>query len=688
MVQSEKKFMTETQTLRNQFDEVHQIMKSKIIFDDTRYAKYNVLNLPSVPLTIIKDYSGIKNAAVESFKKLTLHFSAFLSFDKNKLQSNSNMIDGDYFDTINQLFNTADILLSELNNFAEHLNNNLFKGSGPYDIITMTFKKIASSLGTYSTLYTTKTNAENEHITYFNSEMKENNLALAKCASQFHLIVSKADPFLSEFISTLERGSSQSSNIVALQKLSECFDSIRDTMRFSCKISGTMIQLEQNALQKVDANNEKKLESLLDALADLECLSDLLKKYVSDSNTSKIKVRGGDVSPEESTYSKNLFYNKAREYVQRVNEMEPYVHIPYLQQLENQQGLKEAQSALKHKQEEIQSLVETISQQTKQIEYIKNELDSAKDTISLKNKKTSELLSELGDARLKLQQVTESKLKLDTISTSSVPSADLVSLSEDDRSDDLEKDLIDWNSETNISSAPESFASREPNLDTISSISKNQFSTSARIGSITENDSVLLSTQSQYGSDPSKSSSAISNSVTIPSESWSMIVFDEDGKQSNSLRLSDEESTREHKLKQFYEMKMAALSNQVDIANKKLVELNRRCIELDRQLRDAVNKKQVIVKELEDTHSAFKDSKDEVESVRNNYEEQLKVLTEHLVSVSDKISDHQEELSAIKNCTVRCGKCKTWNTIGWLMKEGKMGQICSGGNHPTSFNYA
>jgi hypothetical protein len=37
---------------------------------------------------------------------------------------------------------------------------------------------------------------------------------------------------------------------------------------------------------------------------------------------------------------------------------------------------------------------------------------------------------------------------------------------------------------------------------------------------------------------------------------------------------------------------------------------------------------------------------------------------------------------------VRCGKCKTWNTIAWLITDGKNGQCCSKGNHPSSFNYA
>jgi len=69
-------------------------------------------------------------------------------------------------------------------------------------------------------------------------------------------------------------------------------------------------------------------------------------------------------------------------------------------------------------------------------------------------------------------------------------------------------------------------------------------------------------------------------------------------------------------------------------------------------------------------------------------ESQIKLLSDHLVELTDKIRKYEDELTVIKSHRVRCGKCKTWNTVGWLIDKGQNGRFCSRGNHPSSFNFA
>lgn len=66
----------------------------------------------------------------------------------------------------------------------------------------------------------------------------------------------------------------------------------------------------------------------------------------------------------------------------------------------------------------------------------------------------------------------------------------------------------------------------------------------------------------------------------------------------------------------------------------------------------------------------------------------MATLTEHLIHLNEKVAAQEDELETVKSFRVRCAKCKTWNTIGWLMTEGQNGQLCSGGNHPSGLNYA
>jgi protein phosphatase 1 regulatory subunit 21 len=149
-----------------------------------------------------------------------------------------------------------------------------------------------------------------------------------------------------------------------------------------------------------------------------------------------------------------------------------------------------------------------------------------------------------------------------------------------------------------------------------------------------------------------------------------------------------EDKAREADMRRYYEDKFTHLKSQLELADKSGLELISKSAKLEQTLEDAVSERDLLQQQISATNDRILRSKEELETTRENYEAQLKLLTEHLVSLNEKIGTYEEELSQIKSFKVKCGKCSGWNTVGWLMTEGKMGQRCSKGNHPSSLNYA
>jgi hypothetical protein len=65
----------------------------------------------------------------------------------------------------------------------------------------------------------------------------------------------------------------------------------------------------------------------------------------------------------------------------------------------------------------------------------------------------------------------------------------------------------------------------------------------------------------------------------------------------------------------------------------------------------------------------------------------MTMLTEHITIMNEKLANQSEQISSMKSSKVFCGKCKKWNTIEWLITEGKNGAKCIGGNHGSYYNY-
>jgi len=174
----------------------------------------------------------------------------------------------------------------------------------------------------------------------------------------------------------------------------------------------------------------------------------------------------------------------------------------------------------------------------------------------------------------------------------------------------------------------------------------------------------------------------------VSSNKWSITVLDESGKQSNSLNVSEQDRERESKLKQYYLEKYAQLESQLQMSDSKALDLFNRKEKLEQLLQQTKEERDALQEQFRNLRTTALQSTDALESTKNNYEQQLTCMSEHVIVLNENIAKIREELEQVKKFRVRCGKCKQWNTMEWLMTEGKNGRYCSKGNHPSSLNYA
>jgi len=171
------------------------------------------------------------------------------------------------------------------------------------------------------------------------------------------------------------------------------------------------------------------------------------------------------------------------------------------------------------------------------------------------------------------------------------------------------------------------------------------------------------------------------------SKAYRMVVVDEMGRQSTTLSVTQEYKTREETVHEFYESKMKQLLQQMKLLDKKAMQIYSARSLTVKQLKECTEERDGLDKKILALQQQLEDLKEDSESTKVTLEQQLSVFSEHISNQKDVLSKLQDEIDNLKSHRVFCGKCKTWNTVGWLLTEGKNGQRCSKGNHGSYYNY-
>jgi len=179
------------------------------------------------------------------------------------------------------------------------------------------------------------------------------------------------------------------------------------------------------------------------------------------------------------------------------------------------------------------------------------------------------------------------------------------------------------------------------------------------------------------------------NSDTGNNRGYKITVIDENAEESSSLQVTKIDRERENALKQHFQSKRAQLLAQMKIADEKAVKYYEEYQRVSSELKAVSEQNQTRKEALEAAQAQQLTAMEDLESTRRNYEDQMKVMTEHFMSLNDKLGKQEDSLTRLKNHKVHCARCGTWNTVAWLIgPDGLNGRRCSRGNHPSSYNYS
>ncbi|KAH3732311.1 protein phosphatase 1 regulatory subunit 21 [Pelomyxa schiedti] len=182
-------------------------------------------------------------------------------------------------------------------------------------------------------------------------------------------------------------------------------------------------------------------------------------------------------------------------------------------------------------------------------------------------------------------------------------------------------------------------------------------------------------------SPPQTTSSIILDTDTKPkdSSSYSLVVIDEYGNQASKIGMTTEDRERENSLRKYYDSQIVHLTSQLQAADAKAVRLHENMHKAQDEIELLVRKRTDACAQLESANSQLTNN----EATKAAYEKQMQLLTETYIGLSEQVAQREAELRDIKSCQVQCAKCKVWNSVGYLVTDGKKGNQCSKGNHTT-----
>lgn len=498
--------------------------------------------------------------------------------------------------------------------------------------------------------------------------------------------------------------------------------------------------------------NNRRLSSLSNASAMFDKIADLAAQYLLilqlPAQTTTI-VRAAAVVHPEGLFSLEPLAAKSRAYLQRLHQLPSVTQhrsVPYADQLKHLEQITELSAQLKSKEMDFAALRQQLLQHASSADRVAHELKAAKDALTAKHTSLQDAMTEIAVLKTQLQTSQQLLAAQTALNSGNTPpssiqhashtlepnpaSGESGSSSTSPTAQTASDDLMNptplnpvspppaYDSITMMPSTVPSIAdflqstgtsASKPPPTTTTTFNVDDLLAEFRTPPVTPTPeqpmAVPTPIKNPVESTPAANSDITASplpSMTSPSPSltsssastkkpWSMAVYsdiDVPGASTTTLELGDPDLDREAQLKRHYEQRVQQYQTKIDSTDRRNMELYQQMQDLERKLKDAIAQREDLKHDLEASVKRGASGMDELETTRANYDQQLKMLTEHMVGLSDKISLYEEQLSVLKNSTVRCGKCKAWNSIEWLMGEGKMGQRCSHGNHPSSFNYA
>eukprot|EP00928_Gymnodinium_smaydae_P090777 TRINITY_DN74506_c0_g1_i1.p1 TRINITY_DN74506_c0_g1~~TRINITY_DN74506_c0_g1_i1.p1 ORF type:complete len:184 (-),score=54.94 TRINITY_DN74506_c0_g1_i1:19-570(-) len=128
-------------------------------------------------------------------------------------------------------------------------------------------------------------------------------------------------------------------------------------------------------------------------------------------------------------------------------------------------------------------------------------------------------------------------------------------------------------------------------------------------------------------------------------------------------------------VRKVYERHMRGLQTQVQVADRKAVDLYLSVQEKMELLEEQFDQKQRLRDEVLEREGQLAVIKEDLATTRKNYDSQLAMLTEHICTLSGKLTEKDAGLANVHNHKVLCGHCGMWNPMGKLTAKDS-GGVC------------
>jgi len=138
----------------------------------------------------------------------------------------------------------------------------------------------------------------------------------------------------------------------------------------------------------------------------------------------------------------------------------------------------------------------------------------------------------------------------------------------------------------------------------------------------------------------------------------------------------DAPETWESAVRKVYEQHCRNLQSQVKVADGKALELQLNVQESIEQLREQEKDKQTLRDEVGAKHAQLDSINEDMATTRKNYDNQLAMLTEHICTLSQRLSEKDSSLASLQAQKILCGHCGMWNIMGKLLSKEADG-MCS-----------
>lgn len=740
LMQQREHTMTQAQLqLTSERDAAQAIITAKLPFNDTANATQNRLNLPPHDNFRATKLFSLSNAAITLFKKFIGFWKDWCDAEHEKmLYLNQSANDTpDELKQINRRLGThinefPGVLTAIASAFASFMTSETLS---PESVthkqeIQLHLQRFVSLHEKTALAFKSRFDAEKSSIKMFvnNESARSYNAALGENWLTSHTHLEKLVSYFTIFCGATEMHHDESSPaasnaLFALQNALSAALDLRSTLKERSSLIQNLsnLELQHDAFMSNDIKmvNTRRVSAIANATALLDKIGELLSEYIGNLPISpNTRVRGAICDLPDGLYPLDVKMAKTRNFMKSLYaETSQHTSIPYAEALETQKKLGELAQTLRAKDADMVTLKQQLAQQVALTDRAGQEVRTAREALAAQQKGLQDALTELAEAKLRLQNQAQNPAS----STSEIPSS--TDKAPESTPEHAQKDLLLSSTESPAPPTYTSFLPTHPHQTTSTdmpqtisaqtlpadflntpSLSLSAFlaMSGGRPGqqsSVTPSDqpSVDLLTDMHTSSDLSSLTPSPSPTPSTPNQQsasnktskrpWTMSVV-EDPTYQSAIPVSDQDKEREEQLKRFYEQRVQSFQAKIDFCDKKNVELYQQVLDLERRLKETIGQRETLKQELDAAGQRALVGTDELETTRSSYNTQIQTLTEHMVGLSDKISTYEEQLSTLKNSTVRCGRCKTWNTIEWLMGEGQMGQRCSHGNHPSSFNYS